>query len=167
LAKRETWLKNKPFNYHSSIADIVKAVNKENFDKFSKYEVEFILKWQNIFDKNIGKNTGFKKIFFENQNAKTATLFVNVHPANMLEISYSEGLMQEQIANYFGFKLIERIKFFADYNFGTEKADKEYKIINKKPFANTENLHKISSEISSKINDEFLQTKLTELYKNL
>lgn len=167
MAERETWLKNKPYNYHSHLSDIIKGVNKDVFDKFSKYEVEFILKWKNIFDINISSKTKFSKIYFESQKAQTATLFVTAHPANMLEVTYLEGIMQEQIANYFGFKLVNRIKFSPDYNFYNNATEKVDINVNKKSFANADNINKIKVEISSKINDEVLQEKLTELFKNL
>jgi hypothetical protein len=166
MADREEWIKFKRKNYHSHLSEIVNGVNKQNFNKFSKYEVEFLLKWANIFDAKISAVSSFKKLHFESQTAKTATLYVKVNPADMLEITYSEGVMLEQIANYFGFRLVQRIRFEADHEFG-KNANLKPALKPEKPIASQAELNKLKAELDKNISDESLRQKLIELYKSL
>ncbi len=110
MAKREEWLKNKKRNYESSIADIVQGTVKPFLDKNSKVEVDLLLNWNKIFDKDLANKISFGKISFTNRKANKFILHVNVKPVDFLEVTHSTGVIKEQLNLFLGFQGCEAIK---------------------------------------------------------
>jgi hypothetical protein len=154
--KREEWIYKKR-NYHSSISDIISAVAKDSLKDFSKDEARLLLNWNKIFDRELASKIKLKKISY----AKTGNvLHLDVLRQYMLEVEYQKGVIVEQISMYFGYKFIDKIKFFPSDEIKENKQKTSKKAV--------ESAQKITIDISdSKIKNEQLRDALKALSKNI
>jgi len=111
MAYREEWIKNKKRNFENSISDIVSGVVNPTLSKSSKTEANIIMNWNKIFDESLRNKIFFKKLFCTDKLNNKFTLSINVPSKYMLEITYSEAIIKEQLAIFMGFSAIDRIKF--------------------------------------------------------
>ncbi len=110
MAKREEWINNKRSNYHNQLGDVVDSIIRPVLPKFSKIEADLLLNWHKIFDSKIADKIKFEKLSFTDKKNNRFILHIKVLPKDLLEITHSVQIIQEQLNLYLGYNGVEKVR---------------------------------------------------------
>jgi hypothetical protein len=92
------------------LSEITKKALQPIIQEQSVFEEKLKFDWPNIVGDEIALISYPQAVKFGNVGNKEAVLILAVNPAHILDIQYSEAIIKDRIAVYFGFQAIHRIK---------------------------------------------------------